>query len=99
MSLNKTINIKHKAAFCLVLGDTGSVWGGIGLYFVVGGQYRAVQDGTWCNCISIGQHWMALGGTGSVRGFTGRYLVVLGQNIGSTVWLLVIGAFLKHIQY
>ena len=42
---------------------------------------------------------MALSGTGSVRGFTGRYLVLLGQNIGSTVWLLVIGAFLKYIQY
>ena len=42
---------------------------------------------------------MALGGTGSLQGFTGRYLVVLGQNIGGTVWLLVIGAVLKHIQY
>ena len=66
---------------------------------MVGGQYSEVRDGTWCNCISIGQHWMALGGTGSVRGFSGRYLVVLGQNIGSTVWLLVIGVLLKHNQY
>ena len=43
---------------------------------------------------------MALSGTGSVQGLaSGRYLVVLGQNIGSTVWLLVIGVFLKHNQY
>ena len=58
---------------------------------MVGGQYSEVRDGTWCNCISIGQHWMALSGTGSVQGLaSGRYLVVLGQNIDGSVWLLVI---------
>ena len=28
--------------YWLVLGDTGSVWGGTGWYLVVLGQYRAV---------------------------------------------------------
>ena len=31
----------------LVLGDTGSVWGGIGWYLVEMGQYGAVLVGSW----------------------------------------------------
>ena len=28
--------------YCLVLGDTGSIWGGTGWYLVILGQYGAV---------------------------------------------------------
>ena len=61
----------------MVLGGTGSVWGGTGWYFVVLGQYRmGLVDILWC-CVSTGQYWLVLDGT--VEGGTGWYLVVLGQ--------------------
>ena len=33
--------------YWLVLGDTGSAWGGTGYFLVVLGQYGAVLDGSW----------------------------------------------------
>ena len=49
----------------LVLGVTGSGWGGTGWYLVLLGQYGAVLVGSWWN-------WVIMGGTG-------WYSVVLGQ--------------------
>ena len=50
----------------LVLGDTGSVWGGLGWFLVVMGQCRVVL-GLICD------------GTGPVEAGTSWYFVVLGQ--------------------
>ena len=63
----------------MVLGGTGSVWGGAGLFLVILGQYGAVLVGTWWHWVNIGWYWLIFDGNGSVQGGTGRYLVVLGQ--------------------
>ena len=70
----------------LVLGDIGSVWGAIGWYLVVLGQYRVVLIDIRWYWVSTGQCWSVLGGTGSVEGGTdsveggtGWYMIVLGQ--------------------
>ena len=47
----------------LVLGGTGSLWGGTGQYLVVQGQYGAVLAGTWWYLISMERYWLELGGT------------------------------------
>ena len=43
--------------YWLVLGVTGSGWGGTGWYLVLLGQYGAVLVGSWWN-------WVIMGGTG-----------------------------------
>jgi hypothetical protein len=63
----------------LVVGGTGSVKGGTGLYLVALGQYRAVLIDTEWYWVSKGRYWLVVGGTGSVKGGTGLYLVALGQ--------------------
>ena len=100
---NREILILSRRWYWLVLGATGSVWGGTGWYFVVLGQYRSgLVDILWC-CVRTGQYWLVLDGAGSVEGGTGWYWVVLGHyrvvlvetlrywvSIGGTGWYFVV---------
>ena len=63
----------------MLLGGTGSVYGGTVWYLVVLGQYRLVLVDTWWYWVSMKRYWLIFDGTGSVEGGTGWYLVVLGQ--------------------
>ena len=63
----------------MVVGGTGSVKGGTGLYLVALGQYRAVLIDTEWYWVSKGRYWLVVGGIGSVKGSTCWYLMVLGQ--------------------
>ena len=49
-----------------VCGSNGSVWGGVGWYLVILGQYGAVLVGSWWKWVSMGRSWLVLGGNGSV---------------------------------
>ena len=53
--------------YWLVLGGTGSVWGGNGWYLVELGQYWAVVAVTWWFLVSVWQYWLVHGGSGSVK--------------------------------
>ena len=58
--------------YCLVLGDTGSIWGGTGWFLVI-------LVGTLWYLVSIEWYWLIYDGAVSVEGSSGWYLVVLGQ--------------------
>ena len=68
-----------KWCYRLVIGGTGSVYGGTSWYLVVLGQYRAVRVDIWCYWVSMKWNLLIHDNTGSVKGGTGLYLVVLGQ--------------------
>ena len=56
----------------MVLGGTGSVWGGVVWYLVVLDQsVWGGLVGTWWYWVSIGLCWLVCGGNGSVWGGIG----------------------------
>ena len=70
----------------MVLGGTGSVYGGAGWYLAVLGQYRAVLVNILCYWVSKERNWSIHDNFGTVEGSTGHTLYLSFFLHGQNFW-------------